>query len=128
MPATYSAPLPNGLAEKIQDSNNNGTPDYVENMTADQSRAEYEKISGKKSGSNDIVKITKEDKRHIRIGFDAETEKKVAEKAQEIADGLSCGFGGGSCMSFPINWAPLAPGNDPVVMGSPVGNGFKTSE
>lgn len=31
-------------------------------------------------------------------------------------------------MSFPINWAPLAPGNDPVVMGSPVGDGLKVNE
>lgn len=31
-------------------------------------------------------------------------------------------------MSFPINWAPLAPGNDPVVFGSPVGDGFKVEE
>lgn len=31
-------------------------------------------------------------------------------------------------MSFPINWAPLAPGNDPVVMGTPVGDGFKVNE
>lgn len=31
-------------------------------------------------------------------------------------------------MSFPINWAPLAPGNDPVVFGSPVGDGFNVEE
>ena len=43
-------------------------------------------------------------------------------------NGLSCGFGGGSCMSFPINWAPLAPGNDPVIFGVPVGDGMKVKE
>ncbi|MFZ2255913.1 MAG: hypothetical protein WAW59_02190 [Patescibacteria group bacterium] len=48
--------------------------------------------------------------------------------AQEIADGLSCGFGGGGCMNFPINWAPLAPGNDPVIFGYPMGDGFRTDE
>lgn len=31
-------------------------------------------------------------------------------------------------MSFPINWAPLAPGNDPVIFGKPVGDGFKVGE
>ena len=31
-------------------------------------------------------------------------------------------------MSFPINWAPLAPGNDPVVFGIPVGDGFNVDE
>lgn len=31
-------------------------------------------------------------------------------------------------MSFPINWAPLAPGNDPVVFGMPIGDGFRVGE
>lgn len=31
-------------------------------------------------------------------------------------------------MSFPINWAPLAPGNDPVVFGMPIGDGFLVRE
>lgn len=44
-----------------------------------------------------------------------EFTQKVTTMAQNIADGLSCGFGGGSCISSPMNWAPLAPGNDPVL-------------
>lgn len=31
-------------------------------------------------------------------------------------------------MSFPINWAPLAPGNDPVVMGKLIGDGLRVNE
>ena len=31
-------------------------------------------------------------------------------------------------MSFPINWAPLAPGNDLSILGNPVGDGLKIDE
>lgn len=31
-------------------------------------------------------------------------------------------------MSFPLNWAPLAPGGDPTVLGTPVGDGLKIDE
>jgi hypothetical protein len=31
-------------------------------------------------------------------------------------------------MSFPINWAPLAPGSDPAVFGMPVGDGLLIDE
>lgn len=55
------------------------------------------------------------------LGFDPEMSKKIESKAQEFMDGLACGFGGGSCMSFPINWAPLAPGSQPVAFGTPLG-------
>lgn len=37
----------------------------------------------------------------------------------EIVAGLGCGFGGGACISMPFNWAPLAPGSSPTVMGFP---------
>jgi len=31
-------------------------------------------------------------------------------------------------MSFPINWAPLAPGSDPAAFGLPIGDGLKIGE
>lgn len=52
----------------------------------------------------------------------------MSEAADMIANGLSCGFGGGSCMSFPLNWAPLAPGSDPPSFGQPIGDGLKVDE
>lgn len=39
---------------------------------------------------------------------------------QNLLDGLSCGFGGGSCLNFPLNWAPLAPGSSPTLFGIPI--------
>lgn len=37
-----------------------------------------------------------------------------------LVRGLGCGFGGGSCLSLPLNWAPLAPGSAPVAYGFPL--------
>jgi hypothetical protein len=31
-------------------------------------------------------------------------------------------------MNFPLNWAPLAPGSDPVLFGNPIGDGLKVNE
>ena len=45
----------------------------------------------------------------------------INSKIDDIVKGLGCGFGGGSCLSLPMNWAPLAPGGSPVVFGYPTG-------
>jgi len=127
-PALYSAPLPKGLSEKLTDSDKNGLPDSVEKMTPAEGKKQFDAIAGNSKNPKNLVTVEKNGKNSVKIGFDAETTKNIENKAQEIADGLSCGFGGGSCMSFPINWAPLAPGNDPVVFGYPVGDGFKVNE
>lgn len=97
-------------------------------MTPADSKAEFDKLSSSPTKKQDLLTIQKEDKTSVRIGFDQQSASNIASKAQEIANGLSCGFGGGSCMSFPINWAPLAPGNDLVVFGKPVGDGFNVDE
>lgn len=43
----------------------------------------------------------------------------IEASIDEIVQGLGCGFGGGACISMPFNWAPLAPGSSPTVMGFP---------
>ena len=97
-------------------------------MTPAEGKKQFDAIAGNSKNPKNLVTVEKNGKNSVKIGFDAETTKNIENKAQEIANGLSCGFGGGSCMSFPINWAPLAPGNDPVVFGYPVGDGFKVNE
>ncbi len=47
---------------------------------------------------------------------------------QALIDGFSCGFWGGSCLSLPMNWAPLAPWNDPTLFWVPVGDGLNIDE
>ena len=50
-----------------------------------------------------------------------ENVDKINSSIDTIVQGLGCGFGGGSCLSLPMNWAPLAPGSAPVVLGVPLG-------
>jgi len=33
----------------------------------------------------------------------------ISDKVDTVIKGFSCGFGGGSCIATPLNWAPLAP-------------------
>jgi hypothetical protein len=44
----------------------------------------------------------------------------INSQIDTIVQGLGCGFGGGSCLALPLNWAPLAPGSAPVLFGSPI--------
>lgn len=127
-PQTYTVPFPQGIEAKIKDTDNNGVPDSVENMSPAEAKKQYNELANPTKDKKSLVYADKTGERTFTIGLDRETERNIEKKMQEIADGLSCGFGGGSCMSFPINWAPLAPGNDPVVMGSPVGDGFIVNE
>jgi len=60
----------------------------------------------------------------INIGFDDDFTDNLTDTLDAIQDGLACGFGGGACMSFPMNWAPLAPGSDPTLLGTPIGDGL----
>lgn len=60
--------------------------------------------------SSDPVKITRDpSNRIVDIGFDAQSAQALDTMTRNLVDGLNCGFGGGGCMSFPMNWAPLAP-------------------
>lgn len=127
-------PYPDKVKDMVKDTNNNGVPDYMEHMqdatpAGDAARAKAQKQFDDSSVSKKpFFTAQKEGKGHYSLDIDPEVSAKIEDMSQKIADGLSCGFGGGSCMSFPINWAPLAPGNDPVVFGTPVGDGLKVNE
>ncbi len=45
---------------------------------------------------------------------------KINSQIDTTVQGLGCGFGGGSCLALPLNWAPLAPGSAPVILGNPI--------
>lgn len=52
----------------------------------------------------------------------------ISEDIDTLIEWLSCGFWGGSCIATPLNWAPLAPWNDPTLFGAPIGDGLRVDE
>lgn len=123
-----SVSLPDGMTSRLTDTNNNKIPDSIENMSlADRQKAYTDMSAANGPQGQSIIKTTKTGDQ-LNIGFDERSVAGIEEITQNLADGLACGFGGGSCMSFPMNWAPLAPGSDPVLMGNPIGDGLKVDE
>jgi len=45
-----------------------------------------------------------------------------------IIEWFGCGFWGDSCVSSPLNWAPLAPWQDPTLFGKPIWDWLKVWE
>lgn len=82
--------MPDSIASQVVDSDGNGIPDSVENPDP----AEEKKISQsfQQSKTNDYLISTKKVGDKYTIDFSQDTTKKVESKAQEIFDGLACGF------------------------------------
>jgi hypothetical protein len=118
-----STGLPDGIAEQIVDVDHNGVPDSVEKRSIeDLTKAKDKLVDTSKIGYSGSIFDVRNSGDEMNIAFDDGFVDKMSEAADMIANGLSCGFGGGSCMSFPINWAPLAPGSVPSVFGQPLGS------
>lgn len=126
--------VPPEILDKIEDADGDGIPDSLGDLTPDSQEEMLSSIEDRKwlldsmrdkPGNNPTDSETPEGD---SVGTDPITTQEIADMAQEIADWLSCGFGWGGCMNFPINWAPLAPGNDPVLFGYPMGDGFRVDE
>lgn len=58
---------------------------------------------------------------NMQINIGGEEAEAINSEIDKIVAGLGCGFGGGSCLSLPLNWAPLAPGSAPTAFGFPLG-------
>ena len=119
------AELPPSLASKLQDANGNGVPDSVDTMTVTWSTAlkdAYNSMWNQTSLSQGSLVQTTSDPSWsvISIWLSPQAEQEIESTIQNLADGLACGFGGGWCLSMPINWAPLAPGGSLSVLGMPV--------
>lgn len=127
------AELPDGVSQKLIDTDNNGIPDSVEKMSQAEQQSAYQDMqktskNGYLTDSKIVQANVSSDKRVLDIGLSPRATQDILTITENLANGLSCGFGGGSCMSFPMNWAPLAPGSDPVAFGNPIGDGFKVGE
>ncbi|MDD2487531.1 MAG: hypothetical protein PHS92_04120 [Candidatus Gracilibacteria bacterium] len=90
------------LAKYNKDSNGNGIPDREEKPGS--SLISYDQDSG----GMDIG------------GLSSLNVDQIDSQIDGIIQGLGCGFGGGACISSPLNYAPLAPGSSPTIFGMPV--------
>jgi hypothetical protein len=106
----------------VIDTDKNNIPDTVENMSlADRTTAFKTMTNGPNIARNPVVHISQDSGGHsLSIGMDQSSINELSTMAQNLVSGLNCGFGGGGCMNFPINWAPLAPGSAPVAFGKPL--------
>ncbi len=120
--------LPDGLEAKLIDSNNNQIPDSIENMSLSDRQAAYKDMNSSNNTSGRPLIKADRNGAQITIWFDDDAVDTILDSTQYLLDGLACWFGWGSCMSFPVNWAPLAPGSDPAIFGIPIGDGLKIGE
>lgn len=118
-----TAELPPELADRVADNDKNGVPDSIDSMSIADRQKTFDDMSQGTNflPSSDPVKITRDpSNRIVDIGFDAQSAQALDTMTRNLVDGLNCGFGGGGCMSFPMNWAPLAPWSAPTVFGYPL--------
>ncbi|PID86452.1 hypothetical protein CSB08_00530 [Candidatus Gracilibacteria bacterium] len=134
------------LPSEIEDKNNNGVPDHIDYILKKESTDQdyYKKLKkyskeklSKKFLDDDGDGIPNSEDSAPNFGnngnlFDLDEINNLTNDASEeldtFIDGLGCGFGGGGCFSLPLNWAPLAPGNDPVLFGKLIGDGLNVGE
>lgn len=124
------------------DNNNNGVPDYIDDLVGgapediqeySQSVFEslYEDIDGDgiPNDEDDMPNYDQENGDFMAaIGEINGAIDQISDQVDQLIEGFGCGFGGGSCIATPLNWAPLAPGGDPTLFGYPIGDGLKVNE
>ena len=120
------------------DSDGNGVPDYIEDLSSwdtqaleDYSKNALEDIQ--KDSDNDWVPDYEDDTNSDKdllsnLSEINENIDHVVTWVDNIIQWLSCGFWWGGCIATPLNWAPLAPGWDPTLFGSPIWDGLKIDE
>lgn len=141
--------LPEELRKNTIDIDKNGVPDYIDDLIKSgkgdisllqkYSESEMAKYNIDKNGNSipdrgegNGSKVVAYDPKSGKIevgGLSSGNIDAINGQIDEVVKGLGCGFGGGSCLSLPMNWAPLAPGSTPSIMGYPLkslstGDGF----
>ncbi len=143
----FEPEFPEGVQDALADANGNGIPDSVEwntqtttlwqwqsvnELTAESRNSleeQYDSIAHQPEAEDDnLIQFNENGTLSFSIDFNPDFEQKVEQMAEDFFNGLACGFGGGSCMSFPLNWAPLAPWSDPVAFGIPIWDWLRVDE
>jgi len=122
-PVCDDTPLPEELQKNTLDSDWNGIPDYIEELTKNtQALRDYSKETLSKMFSdmdNDWIPDDEDDFNFngsitLDLWLTWSNIDSWLDNIQNFVNALSCWFNNWSCISMPLNWAPLAPGSDPV--------------
>lgn len=139
--------LPEEFQKNSVDEDENWVPDYLDELTTDATTSttkswaiEYAKdamsdINEDNDGDgipNDEDKTPSynwedQDSTDFLTSINEDIDT-VSEWLDDLSEGLCNWFWWGSCISSPVNWAPLAPGWDPVVLWYPVWDWQKVTE
>ncbi|MDD2870584.1 MAG: VCBS repeat-containing protein [Candidatus Gracilibacteria bacterium] len=131
--------LPSHIEQNTFDSDGNGVPDYIDKLTKPENIDQAKQYSKEKLAEiykdNDSDGLPNEEDNFdmdgsITLDLGGMTSKvdDALQQVDNIVKGLNCGFGNESCFASPLNWAPLAPGGDPVFMGETIGDGLIVDE
>jgi len=119
----------------LRDSNNSGIPDYLENILSLEDLEAIQAYS--QNALDEFINITLPEQYNLDdtmgwSGWDSALDlmwmidmvngmvDEMLWQLDELIAWLSCWFGGGSCISMPLNWAPLAPWSVPTLFGMPM--------
>lgn len=138
---SWKSKLPSELDKNSIDINNNWVPDYIDLLQSNQ--AEMKKYS-----DNELAKLNIDsdgdwipDKEDSAPSFNNDDgslldsldkinslANNVSEQLDTFIDWLGCWFWWWWCFSLPLNWAPLAPWNDPVLFWKLIGDWLNVEE
>ncbi len=132
--------LPGDLEKNKLDINpKNGVPDYIDAIVNDQTKQQEfakEKLAELQLDTDgDGIPDSEDETPNFNWDNLFWILDNVNKKVDDITEGIDnliewfgCGFGWDSCVSSPLNWAPLAPGQDPTLFGKPIGDWLKVWE
>lgn len=121
------------------DTDGNNVPDYIDRLIEDEdARVEFSEdarntllIDSDGDGiPDDEEALDDYNDEEGLSSFDSLSEAvdDISEQMDTIIEWFWCWFWGGACFASPLNWAPLAPWNDPTLMGMPIGDGLRVNE
>ena len=122
--------LPSEVSKNAQDNDGNWIPDYIDDLTsaspAEQStyaQSITSQISTDSDGDwvPDLEDLTDSSNDFLSNLEDVEENiDHILTWVDNLIQWFSCWFGWGGCIATPLNWAPLAPGWDPTLFGTPI--------
>ena len=127
---------------KLDINPKNWVPDYIDELISNQDKQQEfakDKLAelqldtdrdGVPDSEDETPNFNWDDPLWILKIFDSENKKvdDLTEGIDNIIEWFGCWFGWDSCISSPLNWAPLAPGQDPTLFGKPIWDWLKVWE